>query len=259
MKLYFTPGACSHAVHVALREAGLPFELEKVDLQQKKTASGGDFLAINPKGYVPTLQLDDGATLTEGPVIMQYIADLKPDSGLAPPQGSMDRYREQEWLNFITSELHKNAGALFNPKISGESKEAIVARLQQRLAFVAKRLETNTHLMGERFTAADGYLYTVLSWLPNLSIDISTWPSLKAFLDRVKARPSVKAAREAEGSARLTSGLRGGGAAGRRARRRRHAGSGPLHRPAHARDGAARPASAGSSRAASRLGRWRVR
>jgi glutathione S-transferase len=199
MKLYYSPGACSHAVHVALREAGLPFELEKVDLQAKTTASGADYLAINPKGYVPALQLDDGTLLTEVAVNLQYVADRKPESDLAPPAGTMARYRLQEWLSFISSELHKGLGQFFNPMLPSETRAAVMPRLEQRLGFVARQLDDAPYLMGEQFSVADAYLYTILGWAPVLKIDLGGWPSLAAFVARVRARPAVQAARAAEG------------------------------------------------------------
>jgi glutathione S-transferase len=199
MKLYYSPGACSHAVHVALREAGLPIELEKVDLMAKKTETGADYLAINPKGYVPALRLDDGELLTEVAVVLQYVADRKPDSGLAPPAGTMARYRLQEWLNYITSELHKGLGQFFNPKLPSEVRPVLMPRVEQRLGVVAKQLDGAPYLLGERYTVADSYLYTILGWAPVLKIDLGQWPSLEVFGARVRARPAVQAARKAEG------------------------------------------------------------
>jgi glutathione S-transferase len=199
MKLYYTPGACSHAVHVALREAGLTFELERVDLLAKTTASGADYLAVNPKGYVPALRLDDGALLTEVAVLLQYVADRKPESGLAPPAGTMARYRLQEWLNYISSELHKGLGQFFNPKLPAETRPAVMPRLEQRLGLVASQLDGAPYLMGEQYSVADSYLYTILGWGPALKVDLGAWPALGAFSARVRARPAVQAARAAEG------------------------------------------------------------
>jgi glutathione S-transferase len=199
MKLYYTPGACSHAVHVALREAGLTFELERVDLLAKTTASGADYLAVNPKGYVPALRLDDGALLTEVAVLLQYVADRKPESGLAPPAGTMARYRLQEWLNYISSELHKGLGQFFNPKLPAETRPAVMPRLEQRLGLVASQLDGAPYLMGEQYSVADSYLYTILGWGPALKVDLGAGPALGAFSARVRARPAVQAARAAEG------------------------------------------------------------
>jgi glutathione S-transferase len=199
MKLYFTPGACSLAPHIGLREAGYQFDLEQVDLATKMTKSGADYTKVNAKGYVPALQLDNGEVLTEAPVILQYIADQKPDSGLVPKAGTMERYREQEWLNFVTSELHKGFGALFNPKIPEDYRPMAIERIGTRLDFLAKQLDGKPYLMGDKFTAADAYLFTVLSWSPHLKISLDKWPTLGAYLGRVAARPQVQAALKAEG------------------------------------------------------------
>ena len=199
MKLYFSQGACSLSPHIVLREAGVPFELVRVHLGSKKTADGADFRAINPKGYVPTLMLGDGQILTEGPAIVQYIADLRPESGLAPPAGTMERYRLQEWLTFIGTELHKNFSPLFNPAATDDAKEAARANLARRLPIAAQVLEGRPYLTGEAFTVADAYLFTVLTWTRLVDVDLSPWPSLGAYLERVGARPSVQAAMEAEG------------------------------------------------------------
>lgn len=202
MKLYFSPAACSFSPHVALREAGLDFELVKVDLKTGKiVANGSDFSRVNPKGYVPVLELDDGSVLTEGPAIVQYIADLKPASGLAPQAGTFERYRLQEWLGFINSEIHKGFSPLFNPATPDDYKTTIRANLAKRLAFVAGYLEQNDFLLGKQFSVADGYLYTVLNWGQWTGIDLSRWPSLVAFQERIGARESVQAARAAEAAA----------------------------------------------------------
>ena len=202
MKLYFSPAACSFSPHVALREAGLDFELVKVDLKTGKiVANGSDFARVNPKGYVPVLELDDGSVLTEGPAIVQYIADLKPASGLAPQAGTFERYRLQEWLGFINSEIHKGFSPLFNPATPDDYKTTIRANLAKRLAFVAGYLEQNDFLLGKQFSVADGYLYTVLNWGQWTGIDLSRWPSLVAFQERIGARESVQAARAAEAAA----------------------------------------------------------
>ena len=202
MKLYFSPGSCSFSPHIALREAGLAVELVKVDLKNRKlVADGSDFTRINPKGYVPVLELDDGTRLTEGPAIVQYIADLKPDSGLAPKAGSFERYRLQEWLGFINSEIHKGFGPLFKPTTPEDYKAMVRENLQNRLAFVADHLTKNDFLLGAQFSVADGYLYTVLNWSQWTGIDLSRWPSLVAFQERIGARASVQAARAAEAAA----------------------------------------------------------
>lgn len=199
MKLYYAPGACSQAQHIVLRESGLDFQLEKTDLRSKQTQSGTDFLSINPKGYVPALQLDDGSVLTEGPAISQYIADQVPDSGLAPPMGSFERYRLQEWLNFITSELHKGFSPLFKPDTPEEYKVISKKQLERRFEFVAEHLNDNDYLLGKQFTVADAYLFVMLTWASKLGLDAVTRPALQAFLARMHERPTVKAALKAEG------------------------------------------------------------
>jgi len=199
MKLYFYPGACSLAPHIVLREAGLSFDLEQVDLGTKLTAGGEDFSKINPKGYVPALRLDDGEVLTEVAVILQYLADHKPESGLEPGAGTMERYRVMEWLNFIATEVHKQFGPLFNPKITAEWKENQLSRLAQRFDYLAQHLGGKQYLMGDNFTVADAYLFTVINWAGFLHVDISKWPQLTDYLARIAARPAVKAAMEAEG------------------------------------------------------------
>jgi glutathione S-transferase len=199
MKLYFSPGVCSLSPHIALREAGLAFELVKVDLKTHKIAAdGSDFTRINPKGYVPALELDDGKVLTEGSAIVQYIADLKPESGLAPKAGTFERYRLQEWLGFINSEIHKGFGPLFNPATPEDYKTTACENLTRRLAFLAGPLEKEDFLLGKQISVADAYLYTVLCWTQWTGIDLTRWPSLAAFQKRVGGRPSVKAARAAE-------------------------------------------------------------
>lgn len=199
MKLYFSPSACSFSPHIALREAGIDFELVKVDLKNHKLAvDGGDYNAINPKGYVPVLELDNGERLTEGPAIVQYIADLKPERGLAPAAGSFERYRLQEWLAFINSEVHKGFSPLFRPTTPEETRASAREALSNRLTYIAKHLDRNEFLMGKQFTVADGYLFTVLSWGQWVGIDINEWPSLAAYVVRVGSRPSVIAAKAAE-------------------------------------------------------------
>ena len=202
MKLYFSPGACSFSPHLALREAGIDFELVKVDLKSHTLVSdGSDFRRINPKGYVPVLELDNGKRLSEGPAIVQYIADLKPDAGLAPKAGSFERYQLQEWLGFINSEIHKNFSPLFNPNTSEEAKANTRQNLGNRLTYVSEQLGTNDFLMGSQFTVADGYLFTVLNWSQWTAIDLSQWPTLVAFQERISNRPSVQEARAAEAAA----------------------------------------------------------
>ncbi len=199
MKLYYSPGACSMASHITLREAGLPFDLEKVDLRAHRTEKNEDYALINPKGYVPAMRLDNGEILTEGPALLQYIADQKPATGLAPAAGTMDRYRLMEWLNFVSTEVHKQFSPLFNPGITPEWREAQVSRLAGRFDYLAKQLNGRDYLMGERFTVADAYLFTVLGWCGMLKIDLGRWPMLQEYLGRIASRPSVKAAMKAEG------------------------------------------------------------
>ena len=202
MKLYFSPGACSFSPHLALREAGIDFELVKVDLKSHTLVSdGSDFRRINPKGYVPVLELDNGKRLSEGPAIVQYIADLKPESALAPKAGSFERYQLQEWLGFINSEVHKSFSPLFNPNTSEEAKANTRQNLGNRLTYVSEQLGTNDFLMGSQFTVADGYLFTVLNWSQWTGIDLSQWPTLVAFQERIGKRPSVQEARAAEAAA----------------------------------------------------------
>jgi glutathione S-transferase len=199
MKLYYSPGACSLSPHIVLREAGLPFELLKKDLHSQTLEDGSDFRVINPKGYVPALILDDGQILTEGPAIVQYLADRVPGKKLAPPAGTMERVRLQEWLNYITSELHKTFSPLFNKQASEDWKDAARKLLDRRIDYVAKALEGRSYLMGDTFTVADCYLFTVLNWAAWVKIDLSRWPSVTEYLKRVAARPAVQAALKAEG------------------------------------------------------------
>lgn len=199
MKLYYAPGACSLSPHIVLREAGLDFEIEKVNLKTKTTESGADFTKVNPKGQVPTLLLDGGEVLTEGPVIVQYIADQKPAAGLAGAAGTMARYRVQEWLNHITSELHKGFSPLFRPNTPDAYKEIARANLAAKFDALEKHLEGRQYLMGDAFTVADAYLFTVCGWGRLTGIDIAGWPRLAAYVARVAARPHVQAALKAEG------------------------------------------------------------
>lgn len=198
MKLYYAPGACSMNPHIMLREAGLKFELEKVDLRTHKTVNGKDFYGINPKGYVPVLELDDGQLLTENPAIAQYIADQKPETKLAPANGTLERYRLQEWLSFIGAEIHKAFGPLWNPNLPEAEKKETHDKLAKRFEFAAKSLEGKQYLMGDHFTAPDSYLFVMLQWAQKLKLDLSRWPVLKAYHERIAARPAVKATLEAE-------------------------------------------------------------
>ena len=199
LKLYYSPGACSLSPHIALREAGLDFTLEKTDLRSKQTASGGDIRQENPKGMVPVLVLGNGDVLTEGPAIVQWIADQKPGSGLAPAAGTLARYHLMEWLNFVTSELHKNYSPLFNPAAPEEYKKIARDALAARYAFVNEKLAGKSYLMGEQFTVADGYLFTVTNWARIVKFDLTPYPNVVAFQDRVRHRPHVVEAMKAEG------------------------------------------------------------
>lgn len=199
MKLYYSPGVCSLSAHIALLEAGLPFTLEKTDIRTKVTAGGVDFRTINPKGYVPALELDNGSILTEGPAIVQYIADQVPQSSLAPAHGSMERYRLIEWLNYISTELHKGFSPLFNPTNTEPKKQEARDALAKKFDFVSTQLGDKPYLLGHSFTVADGYLFTVLSWTRHVAIDLSAWPVLQAFVQRVTQRPAVQTALRNEG------------------------------------------------------------
>jgi glutathione S-transferase len=199
MKLYYSPGACSMAPHIVGREAGHTLDLIKVDIPNKKTAAGDDYWKINPKGYVPALELDDGQVLTEVAIVCQYLADQKPESGLAPKLGTMERYREMEWLNFASSEVHKQLGALFNPKITPEMREVQLGVIERRFNALEKMLEGKSYALGEQFTVADAYLFTVLRWTTKHQIDLSKWPNIQNFVARVAARPKVQETLKAEG------------------------------------------------------------
>ncbi len=199
MKLFYAPGACSLSPHIALLEADLEATLVKVDTKTHKTADGGDYYAVNPKGYVPLLQLDDGDRLTEGPAIVQYIADRNPNSKLAPAAGTMARYHLQEWLNFITAELHKQFSPLFQATTPAEFKEALKEKIGKRFDWLAEQLEGKDYLMGDTFTVADAYLFTILTWAKWVSLDLARWPVLTAYKARVAARPKVREAMIAEG------------------------------------------------------------
>jgi len=201
MKLYYVPGACSMAPHIALREAGLAFELDKMDPATRRTAQGEDYLKVNPKGSVPALRLDNGEVLTEVAVLLQYIADQKPAAGLAPAAGGMARYRLAEWLNFVSSDIHKQFSPFFNPKLPPEWRENQIAVLARRFEVLADRLRSHPYLMGETFTVADIYLFVVLRWANLFKLDLGKWPVLGEFLDRIATRPAVQAALKAEGLA----------------------------------------------------------
>lgn len=199
MKLYYSPGACSLSPHIVAVEAGIPITLVKANLKTKQAADGSDFMAVNSKGAVPALKLDDGRVLTEGPAIVQYLADLKPDSHLAPKAGSFERYQLMEILNYITSELHKSFGPLFNPATSPELRAATVAGLGKKFDWICGFLGTKQYLLGDTFTVADAYLFTVMNWSNFVKLDLSQWPTLVAYLARVAARPKVQEALKAEG------------------------------------------------------------
>ncbi|QXI27384.1 glutathione transferase GstA [Pseudomonas vanderleydeniana] len=203
MKLYYAPETCSLAPHIVLLELDLPFERVRVDNRSKLTEHGEDFLHINPKGYVAALQLDNGEVLTEGAVILQFLADLKPTAGLAPANGSWQRVRLQEWLNFLGSEIHGTMGPLFNAAIAEDVKAIFRARLFQRFALLENTLARQDHLLESGFSVADAYLFTVMRWNRFFAIDLAPWPALARFMERVGERPSVKAALEIE-SAGLT-------------------------------------------------------
>ena len=199
MKLYYSPGACSLSPHIALLEAGLPYELVKVDLRAKKLENGDDYLKINPKGQVPALALDNGELATEGPVIVQMIADKAAGKNLAPARDSAERYKLQEWLNFITGELHKNFSPLFNPAIPEEVKNVFKERIMGKFKYLDSQLAGHDYLMGKQFSVADGYLYTMLRWADGNKMDLSGFKNLMAFKDRVAARPKVQEALTKEG------------------------------------------------------------
>ncbi|MBV9343893.1 MAG: glutathione transferase GstA [Gammaproteobacteria bacterium] len=198
MKLFYAPGACSLSPHIVALEAGLELQLEKVDLKAKKTERGQDYTTINPKGYVPALQLDDGDVLTEGPAVVQYLADQKP--GVAPAAGTRERYHLQEMLSYINSEIHKTYSPLFNPALGEAARNERIEYLKKRYAVLEKRLAGNPFLVGSAFSPADAYLYTVTRWADAMKIDLSAFPHLLAYQKRIGARPAVQAALKAEGS-----------------------------------------------------------
>jgi glutathione S-transferase len=199
MKLYYSPGACSLSPHIVANEAGLAIDLEKVNLAEHKTESGQDYMAVNPKGYVPALRLDDGSVLTEGPAIVQYLADQKPASGLAPAAGTIDRYRLQEWLNFIGTELHKSFSPLFNKASSDDVKNTAKTSINKRLGYLNDQLASRQYLMGGNFTVADAYAFTIVNWTNFVGIDLKPYPNVGAYMGRVAARPKVQETLKAEG------------------------------------------------------------
>jgi glutathione S-transferase len=199
MKLYYAPGACSLAPHIVAREAGLKLDLDRLDFATRRTEGGEDFSAVNPKGYVPALRLDSGEVLTEVATLVQYLADQAPRSDLAPAAGTMERYRLQEWLTFVSTEIHKGFGPLWKPDTPEAMKDIVRANLAKRFAYLDGELADRPYLTGERFTAADAYLFTVVNWTNVHAIDLKPYPNLKAFMDRVAARPAVRQALEAEG------------------------------------------------------------
>jgi glutathione S-transferase len=199
MKLYYSPGACSLSPHIVLHETGLPFETVLASTKTHKLADGTDYYTINPKGYVPLLELDDGQRLSEGPAIVQYLADQVPRSGLAPAAGSMARYRLVEWLNFISTEVHKSYSPLFNPAMNDAGKAVFKDKLAGRYRWIDEQLEGRSHLLGDGFTVADAYLFTVTRWAPFIGVDLAPFKRLAAYMERIAARPAVQAALKAEG------------------------------------------------------------
>jgi glutathione S-transferase len=199
MKLYYSPGACSLSPHIVASEAGIPLELEKVDLASHKTEGGQDFLGINPKGYVPALRLDDGSVLTEGPAIVQYLADQKPATGLAPSAGTIERYRLQEWLTFIGTEVHKNFGTLFNKASSDDAKQTAKTNIAKRLGYLNEQLAARQFLLGSTFTVADAYAFTIVNWTNFVGIDLKPYPNVGAYMARIGSRPKVQETLRAEG------------------------------------------------------------
>ena len=194
MKLYYSAASCSLASNITLHEAGIAYDLTKVDLAAHKTEDGADFYAIHDKGYVPYLVLDNGEGLSEGAAILQYIADQKPEANLAPKAGTMERYRLQEWLTYINSEVHKPMGSMFNPDIHAETRAQTIVNVGKRLDWLSKKLAGKTYLLGDTFTVADAYLFTVLNWGQWVGVEIAKWPVLAAFMGRVSARPKVQEA-----------------------------------------------------------------
>lgn len=199
MKLYYSPGACSLSAHIALYETGIPFEIDRLIKSTKMTVGGENFMQINPKGYVPTIKLDDGSILTECAAVLQYIADQKPGSGLAPKADTMERYRLQEWLTFTSSELHKSFSPLFNKDTLEEVKTNARNHLTKRLGHAEAQLASQPYLMGEHFTVTDAYLFVVLSWCKLVGFDLAAFPKIQGYIARITVRPAVQAAMKAEG------------------------------------------------------------
>lgn len=199
MKLYYSPGVCSLSPHIILKESGLPHSLVKTDIRAKTVEGGGDFRAVNPLGYVPALELEDGTVLTEGPAILQYVADKVPDKKLAPAHGTLDRYKMSSWLNFVSTELHKGFSPLFNPAMPEDAKKLAVDRLTQRFKHLEGHFASNDYLMGKSFSLPDAYAFTTLSWTKPLKLDLSAYPNLLAYMKRIGERPAVQAAMRAEG------------------------------------------------------------
>jgi glutathione S-transferase len=205
MKLYYTPGACSLAPHIVAREAGVPVQLDKVDLSTRTTASGSSFIEINPKGYVPALGLASGEVMTEVSALVQYLADQAPASGLMPAAGTPERYRMLELISFISTEIHKGFGPLWNPTTPEALRQATIDRLNLRLAYLDQKLAGRSYLTGETFTVADAYAFTVVNWANFHKIDLSSYPRLTAFMGRVAARPKVREALAAEGLSQVAA------------------------------------------------------
>lgn len=203
LKLYFAPTTCSLSPHIALREAGLAFELCRVDLRAQRTVDGEDYRVINPKGYVPALRLPDGSLLTEGAVIVQYIADLRPGSGLAPAWGTRERYRLQEWLVYISTELHKQFSPLFSPTLDDAQRRRAERTLIARASLLEAQLTRSPFLLGDTFTVADGYAFAVLGWARKVKLSLAPFPCLIRYLARIAERPAVQAAVQAERASRL--------------------------------------------------------
>jgi len=199
MKLYYSPGACSLSPHIVLLEAGLPYDLEKVDLRAKKLENGDDYLKVNPKGQVPALALDGGELVTEGPVIVQMLADKVPGRNLAPARDTAERYKLQEWLNYITGELHKNIGPMFSPVLADDAKGFFKDRAMGKFRYLDGKLVGHDYLLGEQFTVADAYLFVMLTWAERMKFDLSGLPNLMAYKARVAARPKVQEALVKEG------------------------------------------------------------
>lgn len=199
MKLFFKAGSCSLSPHIILEELGINYTTETVDLQTKITGSNQNYLEINPKGYVPALQLDDGEVLTEGPAIVQYLADKYPEKHLAPANGTIERYRMQSWLTFIGTELHKSCGAFFNPAAKDDWRAIAMANIERRLNYINDHLKNNNYLLGNQYSVADAYLFTVLNWMKYIKVDLNKWQNIPEYQQRIFARPAVQATMKAEG------------------------------------------------------------